>query len=99
MRIPRCRATVSEEIRNRSLGKPWEGWLHSSDSESCPHSQSQETGANRPHQPLSRDKGECIRSFRILSNVLCRWRQLRPPKSKSKWLILNRRSLPGRKWC
>ena len=31
MRIPRCRATVSEEIRNRSLGKPWEGWLHSSE--------------------------------------------------------------------
>jgi len=57
VRIPRCRATVSEEIRNRSLGKPWEGWLHSSDSESCPHSQSQETGANRPPQPLSRDKG------------------------------------------
>jgi hypothetical protein len=31
VRIPRCRATVSEEIRNRSLGKPWEGWLYSSD--------------------------------------------------------------------
>jgi hypothetical protein len=32
VKIPRCRATVSEEIRSRSLGN-WEGRLYSSDRE------------------------------------------------------------------
>jgi hypothetical protein len=68
VRIPRCRATVSEEICSRSLGHSWEGrlwWLSSKNSDS----RSQETGANRPLKPFSRVKGgvrAVLLSFRLL---------------------------------
>ena len=53
VRIPRCRATVSEEIAASHWGNPWEGWLDAGRNVGravifCPHSRSQETGANRP---------------------------------------------------
>ncbi len=65
MEIPRCRATVSEEIYSRSLeetpGRPAVGTgrraLKHVQEGVHPYSQSQETGANRQHQPLSRVKG------------------------------------------
>jgi hypothetical protein len=62
VRIPRCRATVSEEISSRSLGNPGKAGCISrtclpSAARQRPNSRSQETGANRQHQPLSRVKG------------------------------------------
>src|SRR5271166_210660 len=52
--LPRnCKRGNSQSV----TGEAWEGRSHSPDSESCPYSQSQETGANRRHQPLSRNKG------------------------------------------
>jgi len=64
VRIPRCRATVSEEIAagHWELAS-WEGRRRTSDRR-CPNavnypdSLSQENGANRHHTNLSRDKGE-----------------------------------------
>ena len=63
VKIPRCRATVSEEIYDRPLketsGRPVveAGRTLESFPERRPYSQSQETGANRHHKPLSRVKG------------------------------------------
>ena len=64
VQIPRCRATVSVEIYDRPLkgtsGRPVvEARTPNAGSfpEQRPYSQSQETGANRHHKPLSRVKG------------------------------------------
>ena len=70
MRIPRCRATVCEEIGNRPLGDPWEGRLQPLDSENCPDSPSQETGANCHYNPFRVSKEECMRFSGILLSVL-----------------------------
>jgi hypothetical protein len=60
---------VSEEIRNRSLGNPWEGRLPKSDA-ARPYSRSQDTGANRHHQQsLSRDKEDCMRVLRAVVSL------------------------------
>jgi hypothetical protein len=56
VKIPRCRATVSEEMSDRPLGES-PGRPVAVVGRVCPYSRSQETGANRQHQPLSRVKG------------------------------------------
>ena len=63
MRIPRCRATVSEEIASGHWElNSWEGRWRRPDglpnTVDHPDSLSQENGANRQHTTLSRDKGE-----------------------------------------
>jgi hypothetical protein len=56
VRIPRCRATVSEEIAAGHWEIPGKaGWARRT--QPRPDSLSQEIGANRQHQPLSRVKG------------------------------------------
>ncbi len=49
MKIPRCRATVSEEIAIGHWGKPGKAGCICRTSNQRPYSRSQETGVNRPH--------------------------------------------------
>ena len=80
MKIPRCRATVSEEIAAGHWGNPGRPVVIRRTSKNTSLLASQETGVNRPHQPLSRDKGgvhAVLRNFRFCcipagSGVGCR---------------------------
>ena len=72
MRIPRCRATVSEEIRRRSLGNSGKAGrrIHRS-AIAVLTREARRLARTVDTNPFRETKEECMRFFRVLASVIC----------------------------
>ena len=71
MRIPRCRATVSEEIRSRSLGNSGKAGCSSRTLKAVLTRKARRLARTVHTNPFRETKEECMRFFRILASVIC----------------------------